>query len=125
MGNTLQNKVIYKFHEKIVFDFLKKIRNYLVANPIIRIDQRNREESEEEMIRKLSSNHLDKPYRPNAVKLVRIILRMATLFRDRRLVIIVETTLYQPEYRARNTQPRISNRDKDKGCRYQKLFGQR
>ena len=28
MGNTLQ------FHEKIVFDFLKKIRNYLVANPI-------------------------------------------------------------------------------------------
>ena len=51
MGNTLQNKVIYKFHEKIVFDFLKKIRNYLVANPIIRIDQRNREESEEEMIR--------------------------------------------------------------------------
>ena len=34
MGNTLQNKVIY-FHEKIVFDFLKKkIRNYLVANPI-------------------------------------------------------------------------------------------
>ena len=35
MGNTLQNKVI-QFHEKIVFDFLKEIRNYLVANPIIR-----------------------------------------------------------------------------------------
>ena len=35
MGNTLQNKVI-QFHEKIVFDFLKKIRNYLVANPIFR-----------------------------------------------------------------------------------------
>ena len=33
MGNTLRNKVI-QFHEKIVFDFLKKIRNYLVANPI-------------------------------------------------------------------------------------------
>ena len=33
MGNTLQNKVI-QFHEKTVFDFLKKIRNYLVANPI-------------------------------------------------------------------------------------------
>ena len=33
MGNTLQNKIIY-FHEKIVFDFLKKIRNYLIANPI-------------------------------------------------------------------------------------------
>ena len=30
---TLRNKVI-QFHEKIVFDFLKKIRNYLVANPI-------------------------------------------------------------------------------------------
>ena len=35
MGNTLQNKVI-QFHEKIVFDFLKEIRNYLVANSIIR-----------------------------------------------------------------------------------------
>ena len=33
MGNALQNKVIW-FHEKIVFDFLKKIRNYLVANSI-------------------------------------------------------------------------------------------
>ena len=33
MGNTLRNKVIY-FHEKIVFNFRKKIRNYLVANPI-------------------------------------------------------------------------------------------
>ena len=33
MGNALRNKVI-QFHEKIVFDFLKKIRNYLVANPI-------------------------------------------------------------------------------------------
>ena len=33
MGYTLQNKVI-QFHEKIVFDFLKKFRNYLVANPI-------------------------------------------------------------------------------------------
>ena len=32
MGNALRNKVI-QFHEKIVFDFLKKIRNYLVANP--------------------------------------------------------------------------------------------
>lgn len=31
MGNTLQNKVV-KYHEKIVFDFLKRIRNYLVAN---------------------------------------------------------------------------------------------
>ena len=34
MSNILQNKFI-QFHEKIVFDFLKKIRNYLVANPIL------------------------------------------------------------------------------------------
>ena len=38
MGNTLQNKVI-QFHEKIIFDFLKKIRNYLVANPIYYFEQ--------------------------------------------------------------------------------------
>ena len=36
MGNLLQNKVI-EFHKKIVFDFLKKIRNYLVANLILSI----------------------------------------------------------------------------------------
>ena len=33
-GHVNQLKKIELFHEKIVFHFLKKIRNYLVANPI-------------------------------------------------------------------------------------------
>ena len=43
MGNTLQNKVI-QFHEKIVFDFLKKIRNYLVAIDSSGVKDENYEE---------------------------------------------------------------------------------
>ena len=39
---TLRNKVIY-FHEKIVFNFRKKIRNYLVANIIFQNPRLSRE----------------------------------------------------------------------------------